>query len=137
MKRPILILAVLLVCVCVVCIGAVVAFGGAILVATQPVVDAGDAFMTALQNEDYEAAYALCSPALQSEIGAVENLQTLLEQGGVAPTSWSFSSRSIENNTGSVSGTATMEDGSTLDVALNFTKSGDDWLVEGFDFTPQ
>lgn len=136
MRRPILLIIVVGVCICVVCIAAVAVLVGGILAVTQPVVDAGDAFLTAIQNEDYAGAYALMDSSLQKELGGVENFQTNLVQVGIAPSSWSFGSRSIENNTGEVSGTVTMADGSEYDVTLNFVKSGDDWLVVGYNFVP-
>jgi len=46
--------------------------------ATQPLTEAGDAFMTRLQTGEYRAAYEMLSPALQADIGGVEELQGVL-----------------------------------------------------------
>jgi hypothetical protein len=108
--------------------------GGALLVggvinATQPVANAGDAFMAALRDGDYNKAYDLSAPALQQEAGNAEGLQAALGTKPVA--SWNFTSRNISNNQGSLEGTTTYTDGSTGTVTMALTQVGNDWKVSG------
>ena len=112
---------------------------GVAWVATSGVADAGNAFMTALQNNDMDAAYALFTPALKEEV-STEQLNEMFASNvfeGDSLDSWSFNSRNIENNIGQVSGTATVG-ARTFIVALAFIKSSEgEWLINAFDFTPQ
>jgi hypothetical protein len=112
---------------------------GVAWVATSGVADAGNAFMTALQNNDMDAAYAMFTPALQEEVGT-EQLSEMFTANvfeGDALESWSFTSRNVNNNVGDVSGTATVGD-RTFIVALEFIKSSEGvWLLNAFQFNPQ
>jgi hypothetical protein len=45
----------------------------------------------------------------------------------VADTSWS--SRSFENNVGSVEGTLTLDDGGVVPVTMELVKEGEEWKV--------
>jgi hypothetical protein len=120
----IIVLALVLICG----IGGALLVGG-VLNATQPVVDAGNAFMTALRDGDYNKAYDLSAPVLQQDAGNVEGLQAALGTKPVA--SWSFNSRNISNNQGSLEGTTTYTDGSTGTVTMALTQVGKDWKVAG------
>ena len=97
---------------------------------TQPVVDRGDAFMSALRGGDYEQAYSLSTPELQRELGSAENLATTI--GAYRPTDWSWSGRSIRNGIGQVEGSATYQSGTRGSAHLVFEKVGEEWRVAGF-----
>jgi hypothetical protein len=99
---------------------------------TQPVVDAGDRFLGDLKRADYAAAVAMSTPALQAEVGGATGLQRRVESGHARPTSWSFSSRNMNNQSGHVSGTAKFADGGEGPVELQLEQSGGHWLVSGF-----
>jgi hypothetical protein len=102
---------------------------GGVLSLTQPVADAGDAYMSALRDSDFNKAFSLSSQSLQQEAGNAQGLQTAL--AAKQPQSWTFTSRNINNNQGTLSGNATYKDGSTGTVDLVLVKEGNDWKVAG------
>lgn len=111
-------------------IGGALLFGG-VLSATQPVANAGDAYMAALRDGDFSKAYDMSAPALQQEVGDAEGLQTALSARQIA--SWSFTSRNISNNQGSLSGTATYTNGDTGPVEMSLIQVGNEWKVAGIN----
>jgi len=121
--------------VCLACIGFVVLLGGGVLFLTQPVVDAGNAYMEAIKAGDYATAYDLSASNVQSEMGSVEGLQTFFTSNNFFPESWSFNSRSIENNTGQLLGNASLRGGIEVSLELSFIKEGDAWKVRGISFS--
>ncbi len=106
----------------------------AIFSATQPVADAGEKFMQTLKAADYNAAYKLCDPSLQKQLGSATGLKNMIERGKAQPVKWTFDSRNIENNTGKIEGRVTMAGGEGT-LTLEFAKAGKDWLVTGFDMS--
>jgi len=70
--------------------------------------------------------------SLQEEVSSETFNETF---GGANLESWSFTSRSVENNQGSVSGTAVI-DGETLNAAISLINN-DGWKINGYDFAPQ
>lgn len=115
--------------VCVVVFAIII--GGAFFL-TQGVADAGDTFMTALQENRLDDAYTLFAPNLKNEVDSEVFAGTFSNWN---LESWNFSSRSVDNNQGQLSGTATIN-GDLLNVELNFEKIGDNWLLIGYDFSP-
>lgn len=101
---------------------------------TQPVVNSGDAFMTALKTSNYAQAYALCTPELQRELGSVSGMETLV--GTDQPTQWNWTSRSIRNGVGRLDGSLTYADGKTGTVHIEFTQVGNDWKIVSFRMDP-
>ncbi|WP_128892602.1 hypothetical protein [Erythrobacter sp. HKB08] len=102
---------------------------GAIFWATSGVTDAADEFFAAAGEGDYEAAHALTSKDLQRTLSA-EGLQQYLERNGldeVTDTSWS--SRSIENDIGTVEGSVTTASGAKIPITLSLVKEGEDWRI--------
>jgi hypothetical protein len=100
-----------------------------------PVVDRGDSFMTALKDQDYQAAYDQCSSTLQAELGSVENLQTMMQ--GIQPETWSYSTRSLRNGEGRLEGTVKLVDGREMDFTLRLDEEGDQWKISAFGFNFQ
>jgi hypothetical protein len=137
-KKTIFIIVGVVVVLCCCLIGAIVAvsslgvFGG--LAGTQPAVDVGDKFMNSLKDGNYDAAFATLHPALQQKIGNAQGLKRMVESGKAQPTKWSYSSRSVNNDTASLEGTASMLGGNgTLSIEL--LKSGDVWKITSFDLS--
>ncbi len=97
--------------------------------ATQPVVNAGEAYMTALRDGDYTRAFELSDSALQQEAGDAEGLEAALGQRQLS--GWSFTSRAINNAQGTLSGTTTYTNGETGTVDMVLTQVGNDWKVAG------
>lgn len=110
-------------------IAAIAAFVYLIFQMTSGVVETGDEFFAAAGSGNYEAAFALTSEDLQRET-TVEGLAEYIETNGfdtVAETSWS--SRSINNDTGSLSGSLTTRSGGTIPVQMSLVKEGDEWRI--------
>jgi hypothetical protein len=109
------------------CIGFVVFTLLTVNTLTQPVVTAGDSFMNALKAGNYSAAFNLCTPDLQQQVGDANGLQAAMSVK--QPTSWSWSSKSINNGLGSLEGSASFADGSKGTANLEFRQIGGDWKV--------
>jgi hypothetical protein len=128
-RSPLLIIGIIVVAFLLLCgVGVALLIGG-VFAATQPVVNAGDAYMSALRDGDYNKAFDLSTPALQQEVGSADNLKAAV--GSKQPTSWSFTSRSINNGQGSLSGTTTFTDGTNGTVDMGLSQVGNDWKVSG------
>ena len=128
-RSPLRIILIIVVAFLLLCgIGVALLVGG-IFAATQPVVNAGDAYMSALRDGDYNKAFNLSTPALQQELGSADNLKAAV--GSKQPTSWNFTSRSIDNGQGSLSGTTTFTDGTNGTIDLGLSQVGNDWKVSG------
>jgi hypothetical protein len=122
--------AVLLVLIvgCVVLFGSII--GGAIGL-TQPAADAGDKFMAAVRDGDYNRAYDLSTPALQQEVGNADGLRQALESH--APATWTFLSRNINNDVAGLTGTTTYKDGSQGTVDMELRQVDGNWKVSFVD----
>lgn len=116
--------------VCIAVFGLII--GGAFFL-TQGVADAGEVFMTSVQESRTNDAYALFASALQDEVDAETFAGMFADLGDIE--SWSFTSRNVENNQGQLSGTAII-DGDTFNIELRFVNVDDNWLLIAFDFTP-
>lgn len=119
-------LALLLLCG----VGGVLLFN-TVMSATQPVVNAGEAYMMALRDGDYTRAFEMSDSALQQEVGDAEGLQAALSQRQLS--GWSFTSRAINNAQGTLSGTTTYTNGETGTVDMTLTQVGNDWKVAGIN----
>jgi hypothetical protein len=111
---------------------AVLLFG--VMSLTRPVVDVGDGFMTALKQGDFPRAYALATPELQRELGSAEDFAK--RAGPERPATWSWSSRSIRNGTGRVSGAYTALDGRPSRAELVLHRVDGEWRVTAFRLSP-
>lgn len=129
---------VLCVCICVVVAGVLAVSGGgiaALIGTTKPVADAGDKFMNSPKDGNYDAAYKQMDPSLQRKYGNAQRLRQAIESDQLQPTKWNFSSVNIDNDTGSLSGNATLKAGPGT-VALELRKTGDNWLITDFELSP-
>jgi len=115
----------LLLCVVFAAIGVGLAF-----YLTQGVAATADSFMQAIQEDRFEDAYALMTLELQDEVD-MDNFVESFDPMEIE--SWSFSSRNVENNLGSVSGTASI-DGSAYVVNLGFVNADGEWLINAYNF---
>ena len=97
---------------------------------TQPVVTVGDDFMTALQTDNHAQAYALFAPDLQQEVGGVTGLSSVVQDR--RPREWSWSTRSIRNGVGRLTGDFTATDGKRGTVQVMLRQVGDDWRIVSF-----
>ena len=109
----------------------VVIFGAATRL-TQPAADAGDAFLTAIQQADYARGYGLCSSDLQNEFGSAANLEDWFKSNGIEPVAWSYSSRSVSGDTAELIGSLTLTGGQEAAMSIFLINVGDAWRIDGF-----
>ena len=115
---------------------AVVALFGILIFAFTNVLDPvgkqGNAFMLALQSEQYDGAYALTSDEYQEMVSAQE-FGAKLREYTTPPTQWKFSSFSVFGSTGRIKGRVTY-DGQEYNLTIYFVYEDGGWAVRGFDF---
>lgn len=130
-RRTILIIAVvavLAICLCVVCSGGALAF---VFGMTAPIVEVGDAYFNAWQAGDTNAAYGLLHPDLQA-LTSPEDLGA--NWGDVRPVKWTYTTRTFENNDGTLKGTMTDENGDKWSFEMSLLKEGDTWLITDISY---
>lgn len=120
------------VAVLLLCAGLIAALVVGVLALTSPVAQAGDAFMQALKERDYGRAYRLCAPVLKEGPCDPADLSTLIEERALRPDTWSWNSRSIGGDEGSVEGRVTYANGRSGDVAIEFVRMEGQWRVAHF-----
>ena len=118
------------------CLGLIVLFGlifGVVFYATSGITDAADNFFAAVADGEYEAAQEFTSQRLRETTSPadLEEFAQANRIGNVTDTSWS--SRSIENNTGQVTGTVETASGAVIPMTILFVSEGDEWRIDGFD----
>ncbi len=126
MKRGLIILAVVI----VVGIGLFAGVGALIAGRTQPLDDAGNQFMTAVKNHDMNTAYGMFSAELSGQVSE-GTFQDIVGDARVAD--WSFSGRSVENDTGKLTGNATI-DSKAYTLELDFVQRDGRWQLTEYDF---
>lgn len=131
-KKIVLIIVAVLVVLCLFCAGIGVLAVVLGMGATQPIADVGDQFMTALKNEDYARAYALCAPSLQQELRNAQGLANLIRNSRVQPVQWSYSSRNVNNDQGQLDGTVTFTGNREGTLQLVLTQVNGVWKIAGF-----
>jgi hypothetical protein len=103
-----------------------------VLPLVQPIVDAGNGFLETIDAQDFDAAYAMLAPELQSEVG--EN--GLAEHFANANLSdWSYSQRSLRNDVGRLNGRVLWNSEAT-DFVLFFTNIDGQWRLMSYNFEP-
>ncbi len=118
------------------CLGLIVFVGlivGVVFWATSGITDTADDFFAAANDGDYEQAYSLTSQQLQGQIDADGLEAYLIENSLNQVTDTSWSSRSMENNTGELSGSVTTATGGEIPVTMELIKEGDDWRIKFID----
>lgn len=100
----------------------------------------GDAFLTALKDEDYDQAYALFVPELQQQIGDVADLQSMIQDNMAQPGEWEWTSYKLSTGEGdvqtaSLEGSLTYQEGREGAVTLTLVKIGEGWKLTSFNLT--
>lgn len=97
-----------------------------------PVIDAGDAFMGALRDRNDTQAYTAAAPELQQRLGSVVGLTVTMD--AYRPREWSWSTRSVRNGIGELSGNVTYQGGNQGTAELRLNKVDGSWRVTAFRF---
>jgi hypothetical protein len=97
-----------------------------------PVIDAGDAFIAALRDHNDTQAYAAAAPDLQRQLGSVGGLTVTMDN--YRPTQWSWSTRSVRNGVGDLSGNVTYQGGRRGTTQLSLSRIDGNWRVTAFRF---
>jgi hypothetical protein len=118
----------------VACIALVLILIFVVFNATAPAANAADAFMTALKDKDYAAAYDLCTRDLRAELESASNLRQMVEDNNAGPVSWNFTSRSVDNDQAVISGDGVFTAGREADVEIVLQNVDGAWKVAGFHF---
>lgn len=87
--------------------------------------DQANAFMEALRERDTERAFAMVAPDTQDQWQSDHYLLEYYQR----PMDWYFSSFSVRNEVGRVSGSVTLEDGTTMGIIVRLINSPDGWLI--------
>ena len=100
---------------------------------------AGEDFLQALKDSDYEIAYALLHPDLRSELSGPDALEELFP-----PTlidTWEYETTSATTTDGepavTMTGILTLSDGSQFNMEIFLVTLGEDSKVAGFSFEPR
>lgn len=128
-----------IVLIIVACIAGFVALVGGIIAivfqATSGVAETGDRFFQAAREGDYVMAYSLTSEEIQRR-NSVADLEAFIGANGLGravDTSWS--SRSINNDTGSLAGTLTTATGGTIPVEIGLVYESGEWKINSISRT--
>jgi hypothetical protein len=125
--RTIVLIVVACIAGFVVLVGGIIAF---VFQATSGVAETGDRFFQAAREGDYVMAYSLTSEEIQRR-NSVADLEAFIGANGfgrAVDTSWS--SRSINNNTGSLAGTLTTATGGTIPVEIGLVYESGEWKID-------
>ena len=109
----------------------VLLIGGCVAVlfnAVKGPIDKSNEFLALVDEGDYQGAFALTDPSCVT--GGPETIQSFF--GGVDITDYSLTSTSVENNTGSASGTITYNGSDTRTIEFSLTNT-DGWRICGFE----
>lgn len=99
----------------------------------------GEDFLQALKAADYETAYALLHPDVQSEISGPESLEANFPPSVI--DTWEYEATSITTTDGvggiALTGILTLSDGSQYDMQLILVKVGEENRLAGYSFQPR
>ncbi len=118
------------------CLGVIALVGliiGIVFYATSGITDTADGFFAAANEGDYAEAYSMTSQQLQRQLSEEELQEFMAGNGLDSVTDTSWASRSINNNRGELSGTATTATGGSIPLEMELIQEGDDWKIVFID----
>lgn len=121
---------VVLTVIAIAAVALIVGISGLAAGGAQSLEDAGDQFMQAIQNHDMTAAFQMLSPEFQAKVGE-GNFKEIFAEAAVAQ--WSFSSRSVQNGEGILSGNAKIDE-KAFKIELNFIQQDGKWQLTAYNF---
>jgi hypothetical protein len=117
---------------------ALVGSGCAVAQSTSAMLDVGYDFLAAMRDGNDTAAFDLCCPALQAQVGDAAGLRAHAEQFHFRPQRWMLQHWHVRQSgataTAHLVGHATLRDGEKADVALDLVQDapGAAWRVTRF-----
>ena len=114
-------------------LGILIALGvlgaGAAFYFTGDLVESADSFFTKVKSGDYEEAYSETSQAFKSSVSYDDFMAFMGKSSLVQYKEASWGSRSINNSIGRLDGTASLNDGSSVPMFIEFTKEDSEWKI--------
>lgn len=107
---------------------------------TLVVVTTGTTFMQQLKDGKFPEAYALCTPALQRDLGSAAALGKKITDGKAQPISWNFTDFSdikATSKDAQIDGTAVLTGNVNGTVRLVLDRTGSEWRISGFNLKPK
>lgn len=92
----------------------------------------GDAFLTALQQRDYELAFTFCDDALQQELRDPFNFEVQIMKYEIQPMKWDIVSVSQSGEDAKLSGSMSFVLHTSGSFELLLKKYDKEWKVSGF-----
>lgn len=100
----------------------------------------GQAFMQQLKDGKWPEAYALCTPALQKDLGSAAELGKKITDGKAQPISWNFtviSDVTPASKDAQIDGTAVLTGNVNGTMRLVLDRVASDWKISGFNLKPK
>ncbi len=109
---------------------------GVAMLATGGVVKAADEFFTRVREGKVQEAYETTSAGFKRETDA-DGFQRFVKRYALDQVaSWSWSSRSFQNNQGHLEGTLTLKSGATMTFKVGLVHENDAWKIHGLEGEP-
>ena len=99
----------------------------------------GEKFLQAIKDEDFEAAFNLCTPDLQAELGSPTDLAFYFPTDVLQLDSWTATMTQDASDTAlsKMTGDVTFTDGTEGTYTLTLTQSNRRYLIDNFSFEPK
>jgi hypothetical protein len=110
-------------------IGYVAFISGSNYLAEQGAKDAGDAYLQALKDGDFAAAYNLSAPTLQAQFGNPAGVQSNFAERAFFPEEWNIHDTSLEDDLGTLQASVSLTNGQRTGITLDLSKIEGDWRI--------
>jgi hypothetical protein len=99
----------------------------------------GEKFLQTIKDADFEAAFGLCTPDLQAELGDPVNLAFYFPTDVLQLDSWTFTIApdATDSSVSLMEGEVTFTDGTLGIFTLNLKQIDNQYLVDNFTFEPK
>ena len=94
--------------------------------------DVGNSFLTALQQGDYESAFALCDNALKHELIDPANFEQEIMKYEIQPLDWELINRSVTSERAELSGSMSFVLHASGSFEITLIRYENDWKIAGF-----
>ncbi len=101
---------------------------------SNPVLESTDNFLSALGSQNYQAAFNLLSPELQTSWEDSESFGQEIRRADIQPANWRVGQSVRETRRGIVSGSMQLVNGTEQSVYLEFRYINREWRIIYYDF---